>query len=262
MPGWLFCAPLFGLPSSCADDQAAVFHPLVRRVARQKSYVRWGAASPLLVHSRGQFIPQPSMNCKTLVLARICSLARAQSTVPIRNTLHRPTVLISLGLPRGLAAAASLHHRIVRVLASWTASAGAQEAVEGVLGRAFCQRPMSNHGRAKCGLRCLKKDWQLPGERPCLKTALWNRRAGLRPSGNGRPFCRLSCSVCRSVPHQRSCRKPRLRNPGLFPQFVPRWLAQKMLSPLESWWRREELNLRHADYETAALPLSYAATVR
>ncbi len=31
-------------------------------------------------------------------------------------------------------------------------------------------------------------------------------------------------------------------------------------SRLESWWRREELNFRHADYETAALPLSYAAT--
>jgi hypothetical protein len=30
----------------------------------------------------------------------------------------------------------------------------------------------------------------------------------------------------------------------------------------ESWWRWEELNLRHGAYETPALPLSYTAVSR
>jgi hypothetical protein len=30
----------------------------------------------------------------------------------------------------------------------------------------------------------------------------------------------------------------------------------------QSWWRWEELNLRHGAYETPALPLSYTAVVR
>src|SRR5919198_2081356 len=56
------------------------------------------------------------------------------------------------------------------------------------------------------------------------------------------PICAASEIVPQASPSQ----------PGVVSPICSPLASPKILSPLKSWWRREELNLRHADYEISS----------